>query len=506
MAAFSVPGIGGSGLNIPEMLAQLQKAESQKLNPYLLKQDSYNNQVSSWGKISSSLDTLKTTLGKLQDEGFNGVSLGDNKTFKATAGKGAIPNSYGIVVKQLATAHKIGTAAQAKKDELLGDSAATRTLTITTGDGKKMDVELKKDETSLEQVAKKINAQNGEVTAEVRAADNGKFKLVLTSKKTGEDGEMTVSVTGDSKLAEVLDYDPAKPNNDPAAPGYDPKKAGLMVAAKNAEIEIDGEPSSHSSNTISDAITGITLELREVSPDDGAGDPKAETLSVTADTSKVKSLIEEFVKNYNSFLSAAGTASLYKEPEKNVKEGELVQPNKDNGALFGDGTLRRLTSQMKSSVGGNFGESSDVFATLGSLGITVKFDGNVGDDRTGTLGVLSIDNKKLDAALKDNPKEVEALFLGKGGAEGLKDRMDGVFKTYLGDSESVSNKEGAIDSAIKGLKAQEKRVAAQIANVERRIEESLKRSEKEFLRLDKAMSEMNNMSQQLQSALLGIMG
>jgi flagellar hook-associated protein 2 len=42
--------------------------------------------------------------------------------------------------------------------------------------------------------------------------------------------------------------------------------------------------------------------------------------------------------------------------------------------------------------------------------------------------------------------------------------------------------------------------------MELRIEESLKRSEKEFLRLDQAMTEMNSMSQQLQAALLGTMG
>uniref|UniRef100_UPI0027BB11EA flagellar cap protein FliD N-terminal domain-containing protein n=1 Tax=Serratia marcescens TaxID=615 RepID=UPI0027BB11EA len=76
MASFSVPGIGGSGLDIPAMLSQLRTAENTKLNPYLAKQSSYNGQVSSWGKISSSLDTMKSNLEKLKDEGFNGVSVG----------------------------------------------------------------------------------------------------------------------------------------------------------------------------------------------------------------------------------------------------------------------------------------------------------------------------------------------------------------------------------------------------------------------------------------------
>lgn len=508
--ATPISGLGGSGLDIPALLEQMKGAENKKLNPYLIKQNSYNSQVSSWGKISSSLDAIKTNLGKLEDEGFNGVSVGDNKAFKATAGKGAIPNSYSVIVEQLAKAHKIGTPAQTSNSDQLGDGSATRTLTITLGDSKPMEVELKDDETSLTQVAKKINAKNGDVSASVMPAEGGKFKLVVTSKKTGTEGEIKMEVSGDPKLAEVLNYDP-KAANIPSEPGYDDKRAEQINAAQNAILTIDGAKVERSTNTISDAIEGLTFELREVSEKDDSGDFKPETLAVTADTSKVKSLIEEFVKVYNSFLSASGSASAYSEPVKG-SDDDIAMPNPGNGALFGDGTLRRLTSLMKSTAMGSYGDASDadasskLFQTLGSIGITVKFDGKTGDDRSGQLGTLSIDTKKLDAALKDNPKEVEALFLGKDGNLGIKAGMEDVFKSYLGDSETIPKTEGAIATAITGLKEQEKRVAKQITRMEQRIEDSLKRSEKEFLRLDQAMTEMNSMSQQLQAALLGIMG
>ncbi len=494
-----ISGLGGSGLDIPALLSQIKAAEDKKLNPYLIKQTNYQGQVSSWGKISSSLDALKSNVEKLKDEGFNGVSIGDNKAFKATAGKGAIPNSYSVYVQQLAKAHKIGTQPQTSNSDQLGDtSKATRKLTITTGDGKPMEVELKQDETSLTQIAKKINAKNGDVTASVMPADGGKFKLVVTSKKTGSDGEIKMAVSGDNKLADVLNY-----GTPPPTVG---KGAVQINAAQNALFYIDGAKVERSSNTIADAIEGITFELREVSEKDDKGDFKAETLAVTADTSKVKGLIEDFVKMYNNFLSAAASASAYSPPEQPKKPDELVQPNPSNGALFGDGTLRRLSSQLKSTVLGNYGEASELMQSLGSLGITVKFDGETGDDRSGTLGTLSIDSKKLDEALKNNPKEVEALFLGREGAEGIKGRMEDVFKNYLGDSDAVPRTKGAIKTALEGLKEQETRVAKQITTMERRIEESLKRQEKEFLRLDKALTDMNTMSKQLQSALLGIMG
>lgn len=507
----ALPGVSGTGIDIPTLLSQLEGAEVQKLNPYLQKQNSFKGQTSSWGQISSSLDTLKSNLEKLKDEGFNGVSIGTNKTFNATAGKEAVPDSYDIIVQQLAKAHKVGSPAQLKNDSELGNGSSSRTLEITLGDGKPMSIELKQDQTSLVQLAKKINAANGDVTASVAPANNGEFQLVVTSKKTGKDGEIKMEVKGDPELAKVLDYDPTKPVPAPAPGDPVPDKPYEIKPALNAIILVDGRKSEHSSNTVNDAIPGITLELREVSEseDDGAGNItwKPETLSVTADTSKVKSLIEEFVKNYNSFLSTAASASAYKEPAKTSGD-QLAQPNPSNGALFGDGTLRRLNSQMKATVGGNYGEASEVLQSLAGIGITVKFEQvKEGDSRSSAVGTLTIDNAKLDKALKETPKEVEALFLGKDGKQGINERMEEkIFKPYMGDSDAIPRKDGAIKLAQDGLREQDTRVSKQIEQIQKRIDETLKRKEQEFLRLDLAIQKMTSAGNQLQASLVGMMG
>ncbi|CAH5651649.1 flagellar filament capping protein FliD [Enterobacter cloacae] len=488
MAATNFLGVG-SGLPFDQWLADERKGITQKLNPYLQKQSSYKGQISAWGSISSALSTLKDNLGKLEDEGFNGVSVSDNKTFKATAGQGAIPNSYSIAVKQLAKAHQLAVENK-ERDKAIGSSAATVTITLQEGE-KPLELNLAKDETSLDQIAKKINEQKGDVVAEVITIEDGKHKLVLTSKKTGDAGNMTINVTGNSELKDKLE------------------KADTETASQNAEIFLNEKKIIRSSNTISDLIGGVTLELREVSElTNPSADPekaesyKAESLTITEDTSKVKSLIEEFVKNYNSYLTTVAGATKYTAPDRNSNSDALPQPDPGNGALFSDGSLRRLTSQLKATVTGSYPEVGDVIQSLGKLGITVTFDGKTGDDRTGTLGTLTIDNKKLDAALKDNLKEVEALFLGKGGSEGIKDRMEGIFNTYLGDKESTDKKEGVIETAQESLREQEKRIAKQITAVERRIEETMLRREKEYQRLDKAMNDMNNMSTRLQQSLL----
>ncbi|WP_025758635.1 flagellar filament capping protein FliD [Enterobacter sichuanensis] len=475
----------GSGLPFDEWLAKEREASSQKLNPYLQKQKTYNGQISAWGSISSALSTLKDNLGKLEDEGFNGVSVSDNKTFKATAGKGAIPNSYSVAVKQLAKAHQLEYE-HTTRDKLIGNSGAKITITLEEGE-KPLEVDLDKSETSLDQIAKKINAQNGDVVAEVITLEDDKHRLVLTSKKTGEAGKMDITVSGNVELQSKL----ATPTDE--------------TPPQNAEVILNGKTISRSSNTINDLITGVTLELREVSEIRDDDSYKEESLTITEDTSKVKSLIEEFVKNYNSYLSTVASATKYTPPDRDkLGEGEIPLPDTNNGALFSDGNLRRLTSQLKATVSGEYRDAGDVITSLGRLGITVTFDGKTGDDRSGTLGTLTIDSKKLDAALKDNPKEVEALFLGKGGQEGIKDRMEGIFNTYLGDKDTVAKKDGVIETTLESLREQEKRVGKQITAVQKRIDEAMLRKEKEFQRLDKAMSDMTSMSNRLQQSLAGL--
>ncbi len=93
------------------------------------------------------------------------------------------------------------------------------------------------------------------------------------------------------------------------------------------------------------------------------------------------------------------------------------------------------------------------------------------------MAPLTIDSKKLDAALKDNPKEVEALFLGKGKG-GIKDRMEGIFNTYLGDKDSI-DKKGANETTLQSLRDQKSAlVKTLITAVQGRIDEAMLRSEK----------------------------
>lgn len=489
MAGFAIPGLGSGGtIDFANMLEQIKKAEQSKLAPYTKKKTGFNNQVSSWGKISSSLSALNDNLKKIGDDGFHGVTVGTNKAFKASATSGAQPDSYEVYVEQLARAHKIGTGAQSSRTDNLGDqSVDKRALKISVGDGKPMEIELEEDQTSLDQIAKKINQEKGDVTASVRPTEDGKFTLVMTSKKTGEEGQIKVEVEGDSRLGDVLNFDPAAARP-PAG------KMATTVEAQNAIVVIDGVKLNRSSNTITDAIDGITLELQQISEKEkDSGEFIYENLSVTSDTSKFKGAVEEFVKLYNAFLSESSSASVWKAPTDD-KEGE---PNPGNGALMGNSTLRRLTADMREVAVGSNSELSDLFASLAKLGIEVKTE-------DAATGKLTIDSKKLETAVKENPAEIEALFLGKGSNEGIADKMQSIIKNYIGDSDAIPKVKGVIEQITKGLQDQTSQVSDRIKQMEKMIDAVVERNRQDFERLDLAMSKMNNMSSQLQSMLAGL--
>ena len=80
--------------------------------------------------------------------------------------------------------------------------------------------------------------------------------------------------------------------------------------------------------------------------------------------------------------------------------------------------------------------------------------------------------------------------------------MEGFFDTYLGDKDAIKKEDGVIETTLESLREQEKRIGKQITAMERRIEETMLRREKEFQRLDKAMSDMTSISNRLQQSLL----
>ena len=127
-------------------------------------------------------------------------------------------------------------------------------------------------------------------------------------------------------------------------PGGDvrPKKRAPRRKARTPNSRSTASPGSSSSNTVTNAIAGVTLTLGGLTP----GGPV--TIDVQApgpSAGAVKRQVQAFVKIYNSTVEAIQKQLTTKPPAKAQSAGEFA-----TGTLFGDLELTSLLDNMRTAM------------------------------------------------------------------------------------------------------------------------------------------------------------
>ncbi|MDQ1213499.1 flagellar filament capping protein FliD [Pantoea anthophila] len=461
------------------LLDGMQKFEQMRLTPYTNMQTSYTSKVSQWGSISSLMTNLQKSVKTLSGQAFNTMKVSTNTAFSATATSDASADTHAVTVDQLATAHKMKTRGFESADAQLGGATSdgTRTLTLTQGDGKEMKVTLSDDETSLNKIASAINKQSadqgGSISASVQRDSSGQYQLMLSSKKTGSDGEMSINVEGDESLGNILNT--SKGGKGSAEAGSDADQMIQVSAAQDARLSVDGIDYTRASNNISDIITGVTLTLNAKS----VADSGPEQLTLTTDTSAIKTSLQDFVKQYNALLTETTAASRYVTPSKG---GSSSSTGDKSGALMGDSTLRGLVNELRTALNNSYQGDKGSSSSLAQLGIKI-------DSQSGQM---SLDENKLDKAIADNPENISKMFQGSGQSVGLATSLSTVLTKYLGDSDTKTK--GIISSATDDLNKQLKTVGEQITKTQALIDSRLALLQSQYAKAAALSDQMTNMS------------
>lgn len=467
MATISNLGVGMPGLQ--DLYDKLQAAEETKLTAIATQKTKYDAQITGYGKLQSALTTLQTAAAKLaKTDTWNSTSVtSTNTAFAATTSTNANVGEFTINVSKIAKGQVLTTAPGTidSNTKQLGATTAgnSRTITITQAgaDSKPLTVTLADGDTSLNDIAKAINAANGNVSASIVKADTGDYRLMLSSKTTGTDSDMTVTVTGDDTLNAVIGG----------------AALNEQVESQNAVVNVNGIDIIRQSNTVTDALPGVTLTLKAPSTAD-------ETLSVTRSTDDNKKAITEWVTAYNSLQSTITSLTKYVPPAT----GATAQ-NSGNGVLMGDSTIRGVQSDLRALL---TNVQTGSYAIMAQLGITQ--DPLKGAD--GTFGNLKIDDKKLTQALTDNPAGVQAYFVGDGKTTGFATQMNNKLTDML--STSVG-KEGVIQNAKDGINATLKTIGQRYDAMELSIEATMARYKKQFSDLDSLVTKFNSTASYLTS-------
>ena len=459
MASISTLGIG-SGLDLSTILDNLTTAEKASLTPISTQQTAYTAKLSAYATLKSSLSTFQTANTALNSADlFTATSAtSSSSAFSATTSGTVVAGKYTISVTQLAQAQTLTSAVQTSNTTALGDSSASsRTLSIALKDGTSKDITLTSDQTSLTGMRDAINSADAGVSATIIKVGDGSYRLSLTSSETGSDNAVSsIKVTGDDTLQGIVGYDSTASSN----------AMTESVTAQNAKLTVNNVEIENSSNTISDALEGITLNLNDTTSGN-------QTLTITKDTSKAESAIKTWTDAYNTLLDQFNTLTKYTA----VDVGADSQDS-SNGALVGDSTLRTIQTQLKSML--TNAQSSSTYKTLAQIGITTD----------PTTGSLELDSDKLETALSSDADGVKEMIVGDG-------KTTGITTTIATNLTGWLSSTGIVQAATDGVSKTLNQLTDQYNEMSTRIDNMVARYKTQFTALDVLMSSLNQTSSYL---------
>ena len=320
MASVSSLGIG-SGLDLNTLLDQLTTAENAPLTLLQNQQTAYQAKLSAYGTVQSVLSAFQSTASKLADATtFSSVkaSVSNTAVMSVATSTSAAAGSYSVNVTSLAQAQSLVSGGQAAQDSAVVHGTLPATLSFDFGTvsgydsstgqygspsfqataGSTKTVTIDSSNNTLQGMRDAINKANIGVTASIVNDGSAKpYRLVLTSNATGETNSMKVSST-DSDLQALIGFDPAAMN----ASGSTANGVREAVRGTNANMTVNGIAITSASNTVKDALKGVTMTLSQTG---------ATNVSVTRDTDSMKTAVSAFVTAYNNIQSTASTLTAF---------------------------------------------------------------------------------------------------------------------------------------------------------------------------------------------------
>jgi len=368
---------------------------------------------------------------------------------KATSGA-----SYQVEVVALAQVQK-SISAKGYAD-VKSTTFGTGALTLKVGDTTHS-INIAAGSNSLEGIAKAVNdADLGVSAAIINTGDAAEpYRLILTGSDTGQSYSMDgrgltggTAVLGTINIADGTDADGKSYITNP--PVQEASKATIMV---------DSVKITSDSNTLTEAIPGVTLDLLK------AEVGKTTALSINVDKTGVKSTIEAFAEGYNEVVSFI--------------TGQSVINGKGGGVLGGDASINAIKRRLQNMLTDKL-PNSGAFSSLSQLGFETQKD-----------GTLEVNGTKLSAAIDKNLDGIVTLLTGEEGVTGVATQ----FKNYLYDMTNSST--GMLKGKKDIISSSLTKIDDKITSVEARLEQRKKTMEAQFSAMETLVSGLNSQSSYL---------
>lgn len=450
----------GSGIDFSVIRDAILNQRSVPITQLQTKVSSYNSRIGALRQLNTLLAAFTTASEALTDRsvgtGRDGAA-GDSTIATVSATSQANLGSFDLNVTRIATAlaqssRSYGSAA----DPVLAGGAGGATFELRKGGAATgTAITIDSGNNTLAGLRDAINNANAGVTATIvdLTGDGTQQKLVLSSAETGAAGRVElVETTATGTLAD-LNLNSINPaDND--------------FSKLDASFSINGLNLTRSTNTIADAVTGVTLTLK-----------KAGSTSITVTQSAdIENKLKSFVAAYNAIQDLVAA---------NYTKDSSGRPT---GILAGDSTLRNVQQQLRAALGTVSADNGGSLESLSQLGITASDDGH-----------LTLDSTVLNSQLQTNAADVRALLYGATTGQ------TGIFQSIQAISSGMSDAaSGSVQTAITGYESSVKSMNNSISHkleAIARLRESLTR---QFAAVDAAIGQINSQGNALTSIITSL--
>ncbi len=174
----------------------------------------------------------------------------------------------------------------------------------------------------------------------------------------------------------------------------------VLTEGKKAFFNIDGLSVASDSNKNDTVVTGTVFELHK------AELGKIVDVELSRDISGIKEKIQSFIDGYNGIISFLNEKSRVNLSDTTDADPNAKQEIKSKGPFAGDSTILRIKSDLRSMLTSVIDQlsASTNYSSAATIGISSQ----------GLDGTVSIDDEKLDKALKLDFEGVRRLFINSG--------------------------------------------------------------------------------------------
>ena len=455
----------GSGIDIKGLAQGLVDAEKtpkkERIDAKIAQSEA---KITGYGAVKYALSELKTAFGKLNDASdFSSIQPSNTQpaAFGVTASTTAEAGSYSIEVLQTALAQRTVSSNFADRATPLNvvSPATTGTafnLNLTVGGVSKG----------------AINVTNPTPAGMVSAINGAKLGVTAQLINTGNG--YNVVVTGDTGASQAFSLTSDDGSGTPV-PGV--QFATQLQTATDASFKVNGLAVSRSSNTVTDVIDGVTLDLY-------ANTTGAARLDLNRDTASIKDNIKGLVTAYNDF-----------DESLKVLGDRSSEVEEFGGVLAGESLLESVRTQVRAMVTNNS-------STPGS-NIRAARDVGLSFDR---YGKLSLDEGKLDTALQNNFGEVSTLFsAGTNNKSIYSPAPAGLAGDAINKIEKMLLSTGIIETQSANATTKIAKYKEELATLEDRMEKLLNRYMSQFSVMESIVGNSNSTREGLTSTFKGMM-